>query len=86
MEEDTIQSYRPTTYDNIKQIKHQKIPDEKFKEHTNGSIKNGRVAYAIVIPECKIKKSMRSQNTIDSAEQEAIMKVLKHIDGHRRRR
>jgi hypothetical protein len=34
------------------------------------------VASAIVTPECKIKTRMRSQNTIYSAEQEAIIKTI----------
>jgi hypothetical protein len=34
----------------------------------------GRVACAIVTPECKIIKRMGSQNTIYNAEQEAINK------------
>jgi hypothetical protein len=51
--------------------------DEKYKEHTivytDGSRKDGRVPSAIVTPECK---RMRSQNTIYSAEQEAIIKTI----------
>jgi hypothetical protein len=34
------------------------------------------VASAIITPECKIRTRMRSQNTIYSAEQEAIIKTI----------
>jgi transposase len=60
--------------------------DEKYKEHTkvttDSSRKDGRVACAIVTPECKTRKRMRSQNTIYSTEQEAII-IKKMLDEER---
>jgi ribonuclease HI len=44
--------------------------------YTDGFRKDERVACAIVTPECKIRKRMRSQNTIYGAEQEAIIKAI----------
>jgi hypothetical protein len=72
MEEDTIQSNRPTNTET------DELLDKKYKKHTkahtDGSKQDERVACAIVTPECKIRKRMRSQNTIYSSEQEAINK------------
>jgi ribonuclease HI len=42
----------------------------------SGSLKNERVVYAIVTPETTTKNRMRSQTTIFSAEQEAIIKAI----------
>jgi ribonuclease HI len=50
--------------------------NEQLKIFTNGSLKDERVDYAIVIPETTIKNRMRSQTTIFRAEQEAIIKAI----------
>jgi hypothetical protein len=50
--------------------------NERLKIFTDGSLKDERVGYAIVTPETMIKNRMRSQTTIFSAEQEAIIKAI----------
>jgi ribonuclease HI len=50
--------------------------NKRLKIFTDGSLKDERVGYAIVTPEITIKNRMRSQTTIFSAEQEAIIKAI----------
>jgi ribonuclease HI len=50
--------------------------NERLKIFTDGSLKDERVGYAIVIPETTIKNRMRSQTTVFSTEQEAIIKAI----------
>jgi hypothetical protein len=50
--------------------------NERLKIFTDGSLKDERVGYEIVTPETTIKSRMRSQTTIFSAEQEAIIKSI----------
>jgi hypothetical protein len=50
--------------------------DDEYKEHSKEK-KMEEWGRPIVTLECKIKKRMRSQNTIYSAEQEAIIKTIR---------
>jgi hypothetical protein len=50
--------------------------NKRLKIFTDGSLKDKRVGYAIVIPKTIIKNQMRIQTTIFSAEQEAIIKAI----------
>jgi hypothetical protein len=50
--------------------------NERLKIFTDGSLKDKRVGYAIVTPETTIKNRIKSQISIFSAEQEAIIKAI----------
>jgi ribonuclease HI len=50
--------------------------NERLKIFTDESLKDERVGYAIVTPKTTIKNRMKSQTTIISAEQEAIIKAI----------
>jgi hypothetical protein len=49
--------------------------NERLKTFTDGPLKDERFGYAIDTPKTTIKNRMRSQTTIFSAEQEAIIKA-----------
>jgi hypothetical protein len=55
--------------------------NERLKIFTDGSLKDERVGYAIVIPETTIKYRMRSQTTLFSAEQ-VIIKASEDLCCH----
>jgi ribonuclease HI len=50
--------------------------NERLKIFMDGSLKDERDGYAIVTPETTIKNPMRTQATIFSFEQEAIIKAI----------
>jgi ribonuclease HI len=50
--------------------------NERLEIFTDGSLKDERVGCAIVTPETTIKNRMRSETTIFSAEQAAIIKAI----------
>jgi hypothetical protein len=57
--------------------------NERLNIFKDGSLKDERVDYVIVTPETTIKNQIRSQTTIFSAEQEAIIKAIYISKGKR---
>jgi hypothetical protein len=57
--------------------------NERLKIFKDGSLNDERVGYAIVTPETTIKNQMKSQTTIFSAKQEAIIKAIYIFKGKR---